>query len=77
MTLIDLNPTSINALKISRIDNEFNMIINYFGKFKTFRYISFYDVLMGKERLSKCCKGGQADSQFAPIRKTDRSGHER
>ena len=33
------------------IDNELNMMINYFGKFKTFRYISFYDALMGKDRM--------------------------
>jgi adenylate cyclase len=33
------------------IDRQFNMLINYFGDFKTFRYISFYDVLKGEERL--------------------------
>lgn len=33
------------------IDKQFNMLVNYFGDFKTFRYISFYDVLMGKKRL--------------------------
>jgi adenylate cyclase len=31
------------------VDSKGNMMINYFGSFKTFRYISFYDVL--KERL--------------------------
>ncbi len=33
------------------IDEECNMLINYYGAFKAFRYISFYDVLMGEERL--------------------------
>lgn len=33
------------------IDKECNMLINYYGPFKAFRYISFYDVLMGEERI--------------------------
>ncbi len=32
------------------IDKHGNMLINYEGSFKTFRYISFYDVLHAKER---------------------------
>jgi adenylate cyclase len=32
------------------VDDKGNMLINYEGPFKTFRYISFYDVLMAKER---------------------------
>ncbi|HID39160.1 MAG TPA: adenylate/guanylate cyclase domain-containing protein [Calditrichaeota bacterium] len=32
------------------IDEHGNMLINYEGPFKTFRYISFYDVLHAKER---------------------------
>ncbi|MFC2088634.1 CHASE2 domain-containing protein, partial [Calditrichota bacterium] len=35
------------------IDEKGNMLINYFGGFKTFRYISFFDVLMGEERIPK------------------------
>ncbi len=33
------------------VDERGNMLINYYGTFKTFRYISFYDVL--KQRLPK------------------------
>lgn len=35
------------------IDEKGNMLINYFGGFKTFRYISFFDVLMGEGRIPK------------------------
>ena len=33
------------------VDSKGNMLINYAGQFKTFRYISFYDVL--EQRLPK------------------------
>ena len=40
-----------NLITTIPTDNKINMFINYFGGFKTFRYISFFDVLKGEERL--------------------------
>jgi len=42
-----------NLNSIIPTDKDLNMFINYFGDYKTFRYISFYDVLKGEERLPK------------------------
>lgn len=35
------------------VDEQFNMHINYFGGYKTFRYLSFYDVWLGSEQIHK------------------------
>jgi adenylate cyclase len=42
-----------NLITTIPVNKKLEMIINYFGGFKTFRYISFYDVLQGEKRLPK------------------------
>jgi len=63
MDIFDIDSLHVNTAKNIQLfsegnlnttipaDKTLNMLINYFGGFRTFRYISFYDVLQGEDRL--------------------------